>query len=47
MTLDIAQVRSHFPALKQEQVFLDNAGVSSFNRSLCDFYPVSSALLIS
>ncbi|OOO05621.1 aminotransferase class V [Aspergillus oryzae] len=28
MTLDIAQVRSHFPALKQEQVFLDNAGGS-------------------
>ncbi|KAB8227857.1 putative aminotransferase [Aspergillus alliaceus] len=28
MSLNIAQVRSRFPALKQEQVFLDNAGGS-------------------
>ncbi|KAE8146619.1 pyridoxal phosphate-dependent transferase [Aspergillus avenaceus] len=28
MTLDIPQVRSRFPALNQEQVFLDNAGGS-------------------
>lgn len=26
--LDVEAVRSHFPALKQKQVFLDNAGGS-------------------
>ncbi len=40
--LDIQAVRSHFPALKQKQVFLDNAGGSQILSDAIDSYVLPS-----
>lgn len=34
--LDVAKIRSHFPALNQKQVFFDNAGGSQVLKEVID-----------
>jgi selenocysteine lyase/cysteine desulfurase len=38
MPFDISKAREHFPALKQDQVFLDNAGGSQALGEVIDSY---------
>jgi len=40
-TFDVQAVREHFPALKQPQVFLDNAGGSQILGDVADSYVCS------
>lgn len=36
--LDVAEIRSHFPALQQKQVYFDNAGGSQVLKEVIDAY---------
>jgi len=45
-TFDVQGVREHFPALKQPQVFLDNAGGSQILGDVADSYVCSYAVII-
>jgi selenocysteine lyase/cysteine desulfurase len=38
MPFDISKAREHFPALKQDQVYLDNAGGSQALGEVIDSY---------
>jgi selenocysteine lyase/cysteine desulfurase len=41
-TFDISKAREQFPALQQDQVFLDNAGGSQALGSVIDSYVLAS-----